>query len=386
MDPRITGGLPPTPHGPPAKQDAAGLARTSSDSRPGTATTGMSPLEAFRASPQFAALRAARQRRLAAVAPAAASSAGGAPAQVPRRPVLPTVPERLREKILAVDLEKLKVLDPEFHDYAKRVVAQTSSGRRPDAQTLQADIRHLPLVAAMENHRNPGLDLHACRTPAECFRLILDKERAGVPGNFRVVYSADKFGTDHHAALDVRTEPGKPTSIIGYESALDGGTSFFKKDLEANVPNVRVTFVHNLIQSSEHDCVMFALNNALKAFKARDDFAAQAHRQNQDAGADVIPRKEVPAVFKKHSQSRDVVNESQLHAQTIVTKAKAGAAAETLTQRIHAYRARRSSHDYSTSIEGFRLQEIKRVQDYLADRAERRSLQGQPPSDPACPG
>lgn len=81
-------------------------------------------------------------------------------------------------------------------------------------------------------------------------------------------------------------------------------------------------------------------------------------------------------MFKKHGHSRDVATEVPLHAETIVTKAKAGEAAETLMQRIQAYRARRLPHDYSTSIEGFRLQEIKRVQDYLADRADDRSRLG----------
>jgi hypothetical protein len=209
------------------------------------------------------------------------------------------------------------------------------------------------------------LNLHACREAADCFKLILEKEQAAEPGEFRVIYPPDT--TSHHVALDVRTEPGKPTTIIGYESAHAGYTPDNKKALEAGIPKARVTFVHNIIQTSFFDCVMFALNNALKSFKTRGDFALQVHRRTLDAALGVNP--EIPAVFKKHSHSRKVIVDEPVTAQAIVSKAKTGDTAESLAQRIHAYRARRPEGDFSTSIEGFRLQEIKRVQDHLAERA-----------------
>jgi len=121
----------------------------------------------------------------------------------------------------------------------------------------------------------------------DCFQLI--NEQTGATSDFRVIYPPDRYGnTGHHVALDVKTEPGKPTSIVGYESALESSTPFSKENLESHIPNARVTFVHNLTQCSHYDCVMFALNNALKSFKARGDFTAQAHRRTQDAGPGAI--------------------------------------------------------------------------------------------------
>jgi len=139
----------------------------------------MSPLNAFRASPQFTALLAERRSKLAAPLATADPGAGfaiGTQAQVPPQPVPPTVPERLREKIMAVDLEKLKVLDQEFHGYAELVVTQTSGGRPPDKRTLKFDIKHLPLIVEMENHRRPDLNLHVCSTWTIAFSSSMNRQ------------------------------------------------------------------------------------------------------------------------------------------------------------------------------------------------------------------
>jgi len=76
---------------------------------------------------------------------------------------------------------------------------------------------------------------------------------------------------------------------------------------------------------------------------------------------------DIPATLRKHVHSRTDVEKS-VQAHTIVGKATSNSATETLFQRVNAYRARRPKGDYSTSIEGFRLQEIARLQEYLTMR------------------
>ncbi|MBW8830671.1 MAG: hypothetical protein JF606_14795 [Burkholderiales bacterium] len=67
----------------------------------------------------------------------------------------------------------------------------------------------------------------------------------------------------------------------------------------------------------------------------------------------------------KHMHSHTLAR-SLAGANAIVTKDKTGDAAETLLQRVQAYRTDRFGKQYSTSIEGFRFQEIRRAGEYLA--------------------
>ena len=153
---------------------------------------------------------------------------------------------------------------------------------------------------------------------------------------------------------------GKPPSIILYESAMGQMLGLMTTDLQRAAPGARVNVRMAGGQASNWDCVMFALNSALKSFKTREEFADLIH-----AG---VSRQEVPlpVVFGKHGHSRGGLEDAPI-GKAIVTKAQTGPAAETLKDRVEAYRADRTTKQYSTSIEGFRMQEIARVGDYLTN-------------------
>ena len=294
------------------------------------------------------------------------------PAEMNNEPP-PKVPERLREKIDAVNLRKIARMNKEFSKYAQLVVDSALKGAQPGTLVTALDEKHLALIAAMENERNPGLNLHVFKSSKDCYKFIKEKASEGTAGNYRIIYRPNK-ATRHHIALDIKIAPGKQTSIILFESALPQIIPAQKEALSSNIENSKVHAVANLVQNSEGDCIMFALHNALKLFKTSAKFAAKIHRSPNELFID--NEEIIPPVFKKHSHSRaGVINGP--HADAIVSKAKTGPDAEALLQRVQAYRTDRSEiffnrteiKHYSTSIEGFRLQEIKRVGDYLMKKA-----------------
>lgn len=275
----------------------------------------------------------------------------------------PEVPDRLRKKAEAISWKRIAKRDKEFSKYAKLVVDNALNGWQPGLETVDLDVKHLPLIAEMENHRNPGLNLFVFDNPTDCYNAIAKMKSDGRTGSFRILYQPFERVKYHHIALDVKLEPGKPISIIAFESALENFLYQIKNDLLSGVKNARVHVVPNIIQVSEWDCVMFSLNNALKSFKTHAEFAEKIH---QRASKRDIPS--LPPVFRKHIHSRSMAVENP-DANQIVSKIKTGPAAETLRQRVEAFRTDRRGRHYSTSIEGFRLQEIKRVEDYLNQRA-----------------
>ena len=285
----------------------------------------------------------------------------------------PKVPAGLHKKLKAIKLSKLRKIDPGLHAYAEYVVNKASKGERLDkSNILEQDKEHLPLLAKMENHRNPGLNLSVFKTAPECFQAIHDQQktvqRTGQAHDMRIVYPPFKGGmANHHVALDVRLRPGRNPSIIVFETApavigTPHAVQIISGGLTGSIKGAHVSVVENGIQNSEHDCMMFALNASLKSFKTHDKFAAAIHdRQNVSE----IP---LPVEFSKHIQSKTAAEERP-DANAVVTKDAPGVKAETLLQRAEAYR---SEHG-GTSIEGFRLQEIRRAGDYLAQMRNRRA-------------
>ncbi|MBW8830668.1 MAG: hypothetical protein JF606_14780 [Burkholderiales bacterium] len=282
---------------------------------------------------------------------------------------LPIVPARLREKFEAIDLKKLRKLDKDLYQYAKHVIEQASTGSQPNESTVDMDKQHLPLLAAMENHRHPGLNLNVFSTPEKCHQAIRDKqgevERDRLAADMRIVFPPYLKLPDHHVALDVRFRPGKPPSIIIYESAMQENAHLQIKAVTGAIrPAPQVSLVFNIIQYWPRDSVMFAFNAALKSFKTHEVYAAGIHDgQGQ--------RNHVPPEFKKHMYSKSAA-EKEKDANAIITKDKTGDSTETLLQRVEAYSADRAIENksiaYSTSIEGFRLQEIRRAGEYLAEK------------------
>lgn len=273
---------------------------------------------------------------------------------IPEKPS--SVPQRLKEKIKSLDLPKLKKLDKDLHKYAQMVVSRAKAGKSPDSKITEKDLKMLPLLAQAENSRNPGLNLHVFKTASECHEAIraADKEvqQSGVKSSMRIVYPPLKNNPVHHVALDVSLMPKHDPSIVFFESVrgpsvMDSLANEFTED--------NMHFVGTFAQNSDWDCVMFAMSNALKAHKHQDDYTSHLHKE------EILP---TPAYFLKHAHSKQRV-ERFPRKDELVTKDKAGPHKETLEHRNLAYRTQRGKHAFSTSIEGFRMQEIKRAGEYL---------------------
>lgn len=277
---------------------------------------------------------------------------------LPEKPEV--VPKRLQEKIDAISLPRLKKLDNTLYEYAKMATELAKEGSGSSSALTRMDKKVLPLLADAENARHPGLNLHVYKKGEECYQAIKDQhksvQQSGQPKTMRAVYAPFKGMPDHHIALDIQLRPGHRPSIVGFESALGHMVEHIKQGIAEGVRGAKVHMVGNSIQNSHWDCTMYSLNNALKSFKHHDEYTAHLHKGEK------VP---VPAEFFKHAQSKSSV-EGKPHQDAVVTKDKGGLHAETLLHRNLAYRADRFDRAYSTSIEGFRMQEIQRAGEHLA--------------------
>lgn len=277
------------------------------------------------------------------------------------------LPGRLQQKMDLVNLPQLKKLDKDLHEYAKMATDLVKDNAGTNALLTRLDKKMLPLLADAENARHPGLNLRVFKDPDECYKAIKAQNKqvwsSKQPMNMRVVYTPAKGMPDHHVALDVQFRPGHRPSVVCFESALGHMMESMAVGIKEGLRNAKLKMVPNIIQDSQWDCTMFALNNALKSFKHHDEYTSRLH--NGEAG--VRP----PAEFMKHTQSKTRVENSQ-HQKAIVTKDKGGLHAETLEHRNLAYRAQRFDKAYSTSIEGFRFQEIARAGEFLATQKGKR--------------
>ncbi|KPW79280.1 Type III effector HopZ3 [Pseudomonas cannabina] len=271
------------------------------------------------------------------------------------------IPKRLLEKMEPINLPQLALRDKDLHEHAVMVCDQVKKGDGPNNAIIKGDIKLLPLFAKAENARNPGLNLHTFKSSKDCCRAIKEQNKEAQRNqqslSMRVIYPPIRKMPDHHIALDIQLRYGHRPSIVGFESAEGNIIDFEEKEIRSALGNVKLKMVGNFIQHSQTDCIMFALNNALKAFKHHDEYTALLHN-----GEDGVP---IPATFLKHAQSKSLV-ENHPEKDTTVTKDKGGLHAETLLHRNQAYRANRSAGQHVTSIEGFRMQEIKRAGDFLA--------------------
>jgi len=260
-----------------------------------------------------------------------------------------------------VNLPQLKKLDKNLYEYAKMATELVNENSGTNALLTRLDKKMLPLIADAENARHPDLNLHVFKGPDECYKAIKEQNKqvwnSKQPKNMRVVFAPAKGMPDHHVAFDVQLRPGHRPSIVCFESALGNMMEAMKQGIEHGLKGAKVKMVPHFVQASEWDCAMFALNNALKLYKHHDDYTSRLH-----AGENNVPK---PSEFFKHAQSKSHV-EGGPRENDIVTKDKGGMHAETLLHRNLAYRAQRFDKAYSTSIEGFRFQEIAWAGEYLA--------------------
>lgn len=104
---------------------------------------------------------------------------------------------------------------------------------------------HLPLIAQMENDRNSGLNLHVFDNAQKCHSHIAKMQSDGtIKGHFRFVYPPYSRMSQLYIALDVKLQPGEPASITAYDEMLSSGghTDTLKKMLPSQIPNSNITF------------------------------------------------------------------------------------------------------------------------------------------------
>ncbi|WP_024697136.1 YopJ family acetyltransferase [Pseudomonas syringae] len=278
---------------------------------------------------------------------------------IPEQPE--AIPKRLLEKMEGINLPQLAFRNTELHEYATTVCDQVKNGRGANEEIMAGDIKLLPLFAQVENSRNPGLNLQVFKNEKECCKAIKEQnntvQQNKQPLNMRIIYPPLKGAKDHHVTLDIQMRPGHRPSIVMFESAEADLLMYARGTLASALPRAKIKVDGSFIQRSKYDCIMYSLNNAIKLFKHHDEYTARLHN-----GEKHVP---VPATFLKHAQSKSLV-ENHREKDTTVTKDKGGLHAETLLHRNQAYRSDRSAGEHVTSIEGFRMQEIKRAGEFLA--------------------
>lgn len=323
------------------------------------------------------------------------------------------LPDRLRTKLERADALG-RTPDAHLNAYAETASALLRGNIQPSIEMTKADIKNLPTLIETENARHPGLDLRtfpdvesfanaAAAADSEHFRAI-------VPMQFQ---NGDLPSGIHHVMADVRTQPGEPPSIVFLEGGLLDKDRYEEHKAVWDIlkgqgfdPS-RIGVIEMGAQKSPNDCVMFALNFALKSgdhqpvldamhknlresgqltqdadfewavgggrgevgFYGPDAAKKQLGGINFAVGADVLP----PAFFKHtHSRTEAKTVDQAAVEQTVAVKVDGiQDAPETglgpLEQRVEDFRVTRQpdgnkpQKSYSASIEGFRMQEIARA-------------------------
>ncbi|WP_328588306.1 YopJ family acetyltransferase [Pseudomonas coronafaciens] len=285
-----------------------------------------------------------------------------------------------------------------------------ASGKKTSVSFAELDATHLDAMVDIENQRNPGLNLRHFRDHKELIQAL----QSDGPSAFRAIFPQTSPGTGqivrHHVMADVRLHQGRAPTIIITEPAVIVGSQFQQlrqhnltlEDLrKSSVPLSHVAILETQAQKTKDDCVMYSLNYAIKAYKNANQFddihqglqrgalptedesrtktTLGALEQNSPYplmngdthaafGADFLP-----VDFYKHgaslTQARELMKRPDGRMAGRVNSEN-HREAENLIQRNQAFRMTRSvllddgtpsSTQFSASIDGFRLQEIKRV-------------------------
>ncbi|RMV73363.1 Orf34 [Pseudomonas coronafaciens pv. atropurpurea] len=284
-----------------------------------------------------------------------------------------------------------------------------ASGKKISVSFADLDAAHLDAMVNIENRRNPGLNLIYFKDHNEFIQTLATDS----PSSFRAIFPHICPGTGqrvrHHVMADVRLNAGGRPSIVITESAdiarapehLHQHNLTLKDLRESGVPLSQVAIIETLAQKTKDDCVMYSLSYAIKAHKNAKQFDEIHHGLQHGTllaetqsrplttlgalqknhtypmlldgahvalGADVLP-----VDFYKHAASLTQAKELMKRPDGRLAgrvNSKAHSDAENLVQRNQAFRVTRrvllddestSNTRFSASIDGFRLQEIKRI-------------------------
>ncbi|MCD5995672.1 hypothetical protein KDX38_18860 [Pseudomonas sp. CDFA 602] len=234
------------------------------------------------------------------------------------------------------------------------------------------------------NARYQGLNLQYARTPSEFRDALADTDEV----SWRSIAILHSRGS-HRVAIDVRTHAGGHKSLLVMETGaafkrdkkgetlLQDGYQEFIEDLKHEFGNtVSMAVIDVRAQKSKIGCQQFCFDFALNAFH-QSDFFDDLHQRLHDHGqcstrrgdAEFINGTEylsgtklLPAVFYKHAESRatiaTVLREQPAMASKDVSTHRGGPA-ETLQDRVQAFRVQRGDLSYSMSIEASRIRKIR---------------------------
>ena len=319
------------------------------------------------------------QRENAAVSPSTSAEVNthASPfSQLPRR-------ARRKAESLANTLRLANNVNPQLAHYAQRVL-DTVTTSQTTREISNLDARNLAILADTYNDKYPGLNLQCARTPTE-FRAALATTHAA---SWRSIAILDPRGS-HRIAIDVRTHDDGRRSLLVMETTqalkhdqhgqpmLQNGYHEFIDALDHEFgANARMAVIDVKAQKSKIGCQPFCFNFALHAFHHSqffDDLHQRLHDHgvcfqsgNKSAhvnGTEYIDgTKILPAVFYKHAESRGtvdtVVKQQPGLAHKNVSTSNNGPA-ETLRERVNAFRIQRDALAYSMSIEASRMHKIQ---------------------------
>jgi hypothetical protein len=209
-----------------------------------------------------------------------------------------------------------------------RIQHYVDTEKHADQAMLNGDVEIIPTVVALENRRDPGLNLSIALSPSELLRQIKTMPpvfhmRCVVRSSENTIHGA------HHLYADIKREANHPLSILMIEPAHLGnnqnGRAMLLALLILMLPDAyfsgrRMSCFNVGAQMSGSDCLIFCIDFALKARRHEAEIAAlhaihfgghaigndSANPDIDDNNADtlsVAPVSLLPFSFFEHAQS-----------------------------------------------------------------------------------
>jgi hypothetical protein len=330
------------------------------------------------------------------------------------------VPPRLAQKVDRLQQKVVSRPESRFGAYAEMAITQARRNESASRDVAEMDIAHLPAIVDVENRRNPGLNLTYQPSP-DAFTAKLAALAPNTSQRALVrLPNANGIPSKHHVAIDVRRhENGQLSAVVIEPFRLTTPREVGKHALlldklaASGVDPAHVGVIEANQQLSSWDCAMFSLNTTIKCHKNKEHFdglhghllhsGSLAPDQSREELIDSLERQQspaqgspahaliqrpvsfapgfkvLPADFFKHTNSSTIaelvhLTDVEVHGRSAGVQLPAGrrvnslnhAAAETLPERAEQYRVTRqvapgTDRTFSASVDGFRLQEIRRA-------------------------
>jgi YopJ family protease len=216
--------------------------------------------------------------------------------------------------------------------HLERVQHYADTGKHADQAMLNGDVEIIPTVIALENRRDPGLNLQLALSPS----ALLQRIKIMPPVfHLRCVLrsSENTINGAHHLYADIKREANGPLSILMIEPAHLGnnqnGRAMLLALLILMLPDAyftgrRMSCFNVGAQMSGSDCLIFCIDFALKARRHEAKIAAlhAIHFSGRAIGNDganpeidtnnadtlsVAPATLLPFSFFEHAQSTTVM-------------------------------------------------------------------------------